>query len=102
MYSPIYSRPFVYEIPDDAYSNGFGRYTVSPSSLSEKQKLIPDRIAATARSILHNVHVGRPRIWIWRLIRDSSSRPIPPNILLEHNIGKCYFLPVLLLPSWKS
>jgi hypothetical protein len=30
MCSPIYSRPFVYEIPDDAYSDGFGRYTVSP------------------------------------------------------------------------
>lgn len=26
--SPIYSRPFVYDIPDDAYSNGLGRYTV--------------------------------------------------------------------------
>jgi hypothetical protein len=28
--SPIYSRPFIYDIPDDAYSNGQGRYTVSP------------------------------------------------------------------------
>lgn len=33
--SPIYSRPFVYDIPDDAYSNGLGRYTVGqdPSEL---------------------------------------------------------------------
>jgi len=30
MRSPIFSRPFVYEIPDDAYSDGLGRYTVSP------------------------------------------------------------------------
>jgi hypothetical protein len=41
MYSPIYSRPFVYEIPDDAYSNGFGRYTVSLLHTSEEAHTDP-------------------------------------------------------------
>jgi len=100
--SPIYNRPFVYEIPDDAYTNGLGRYTVSASSLLEEHRLIPDRASAATGSILYNVHVRRSRFWIWRLIRNPSSRLIPPNILPEHYISECDFIPVLLLTSWKS
>jgi hypothetical protein len=41
MCSPVYSRPFVYEIPDDAYANGFGRYTVSLLPTSEEAHTDP-------------------------------------------------------------
>jgi hypothetical protein len=101
--SPIYSRPFIYDIPDEAYSNGMGRYTVrSPFLLLDTSDCTTDRAAAPTRCLLHHVYVRLPRLRIRRVIRNPSRWRFFQYLLPQHNLCERYQPRFLILSRWKS